>query len=482
MFLRLILVLVLSGLIAWASLWLVANPGAISIDWMGWHAETTMLVLLLFVLFLLLLITVVSSLFRFLFALGKWRSRALLARRVKDQEAGVAALTAALEAAAAGQIRDGRRLAGQASQLLNSRELARQLAALMPLPPAEVAETAANEGASASALAGISRRGPWWRRWLGPSGGRLASRLPAAPALPPPPSASQAGQPQEESSAGSEAPTEDARLDPDALAELAKACDWDGALALVRGQPGLPPKTAAKLGAALVLAKAQTLTEADPGMALALAKEALDASPRFLPAILLQARLTADRGQGDEALAILKEAWRRHPAYPLLERGAAPAAGEAPETRLKRLETLAAGAAEHPEGHLALGEAALHAKAWGRARRHLIASVKAQPSRKAYALLAQVEEEEGGDAAAASRWRHKASETLADYSWHCPRCEAALAAWTPACPSCQSLGEIAWAYAKISPPAALQSQDEGSGSSAEDAVAPLATGLTPAAV
>jgi HemY protein len=485
MLLRLILVLLLSGSIAAATLWLVSNPGAISIDWMGWHAETTMLVLLLFVLSLLLLISVISSLFRFLFALGKWRSRALLARRVKDQEAGVAALVAALEAASAGEIREGRRLAGEASQLLQSRELARQLAVIMPLPAIEAEEPEMGNNTAGTASAEISRatgrRVAWWQRLLGagarPAGGRLASRLPAPLSLSSP--APKADQAAVALDLENQTKANIASLDTARLAALVNAGDWDEAARLLQdasGSEGISAKDAARLNATMLQAKALTLEEADPSAALAAAKEALELQPLFLPAILLRARLLDQQGKSDEAILILKEAWRKHPAYPLLERSAVLTPQEAPETSLSRVEALVAGRAEHPEGNLALGEAAVRARAWGRARRHLMASAKAQPSSAAYALLAQIEEQEGGEASVVNRWRHKAEETGMDYGWHCQTCGTTLAAWMPSCPRCNSFGEIAWAYArKLMPPVSEGARESAAAAMDNVAISAAAT-------
>ncbi len=455
MLFRLILLLILSGLVAAATLWLVANPGAISIDWMGWQVETTMLVLLLFLLALFLLISFTSSLFRFVFSLGKMRSRALLARRVKDQDAGLAALIGALEAASVGQIREGRRLAGQAAQLLQSRELAKLLASFMPLPPADVGEPSLDDGAARGESVRAKEDSSWWRKLLGnapprPSRGRLAARhlSPADFSAPEPSPKPVKREPQDVPSEAPPAP-EMLVVDTTRLTELVREKNWDGAQDVIASaipQKGKVPDAALRLKAGITLAQAMASQTADPERALALAKEAAaqHESSAFIPATLFMAEILSSQGMPDKLGNLLKDACHRHPAYPLLERQAELAHGATAEDRLKRIEDLVQKGPGDPQSELALGEAACHAKVWGRARRHLIAAVKSEPSAKAYALLAQIEEQETGDATAVGRWRHKSEHAAKDYGWHCGHCKASLSAWTVLCPACSGLGDVTW--------------------------------------
>jgi HemY protein len=471
MLFRLILLLILSGLVAAATLWLVANPGAISIDWMGWQVETTMLVLLLFLLALFLLISFTSTLFRFVFSLGKMRSRALLARRVKDQDAGLAALIGALEAASVGQIREGRRLAGQAAQLLQSRELAKLLASFMPLPPAEVGEPSLDDNAvreSVRAKEGSS----WWRKLLGngpprPSRGRLAARhlSPADFSAPEPSPKPVKREPQDVPSEAPPAP-EMLVVDTTRLTELVREENWEGAQGVIASaipQKGKVPDAALRLKAGITLAQAMASQTADPERALALAKEAAaqHEASAFIPATLFMADILSSQGKPDEVGTLLKDACHRHPTYPLLERQVELAQGATADDRLKRIEEIVQKGFGDPQSDLALGEAACHAKVWGRARRHLIAAVKSEPSAKAYALLAQIEEQETGDATAVGRWRHKAEHAAKDYGWHCGHCKASLSAWTVLCPACSGLGDVTWGlFEKAKPTDDIPSEAE----------------------
>jgi HemY protein len=416
MLFRFILLLILSGLVATATLWLVANPGYVNIDWMGWQIETTMQVLLLFLLSLFLLISLISALFRFVFSLGRNRSYAQLSKRVKEQERGLTVLIDALKEASDGKTHEGRRLASEAAQLLQSRELAKLLSPFMPLPPAE---------------AKGNRKLPV-----------EAKAWPVKEKLPPPEPA-----PKRVKEPVLEVP-EVLAIDVAKLTELMQTEDWIGAEELINSayppQGKLPPAVI-QLSANLLLAKAMTVASTAPDDALVLAKSAMQQGTTvILPASLIAADLLARQGHADEATALLRDVWHKHPAYPLLARCTELMAAETQEARFIRIESIVQGGQENPEGDLALGEAAIDTKAWGRARRHLIAAAKTQPSAKAYALLAKIEEQETGDEVAVSRWRHKEESASMDYAWHCRQCKAPSPSWALLCPACSAIGEMDW--------------------------------------
>src|SRR5581483_2498631 len=94
---------------------------------------------------------------------------------------------------------------------------------------------------------------------------------------------------------------------------------------------------------------------------------------------------------------------------------------------LKRIETLTEGNPEDPESHLVLGEAALAARLWGEARRHLAAAGAEPPehptSGRAARLMAEVVEREHGDGAEARRWLERAAAASPlDPTYVCSTC------------------------------------------------------------
>ncbi len=112
---------------------------------------------------------------------------------------------------------------------------------------------------------------------------------------------------------------------------------------------------------------------------------------------------------------------------------------ETPLDHLRRLEKVTAGNPDHPEAHKALGEAALAARLWGEARRHLLAALQSHPTQGVYRLLAKLEEAEFANHAAAHEWLGKAAHAAPDPGWACTVCGAPALEWTLTCPSCGAI-------------------------------------------
>jgi HemY protein len=110
---------------------------------------------------------------------------------------------------------------------------------------------------------------------------------------------------------------------------------------------------------------------------------------------------------------------------------------------------LTAANPERAESRLLLARTALEAGLTGEARRQAEAVRTAGLNqRRLWLLLAQIEEEEGGDTEArrlAQRdaLRHAASADP-DPGWRCLSCHAPQVAWHPACPVCATPGSMAW--------------------------------------
>src|SRR6202035_3085142 len=84
--------------------------------------------------------------------------------------------------------------------------------------------------------------------------------------------------------------------------------------------------------------------------------------------------------------------------------------------RLVRVETLAAKAAGHIEGALALARAAIDASEFARAREAL-APFTATPTQRVALLMAEIERTEHGDTGRARAWTLRAVRALHDPVW-----------------------------------------------------------------
>jgi HemY protein len=187
----------------------------------------------------------------------------------------------------------------------------------------------------------------------------------------------------------------------------------------------------------------------DSSKATTLAEKSVAADRGFAPAAIHLAQLQSPRPR--RALRTLLAAWREAPRPDLAHAFAALFAVETPVQRVKRMETLAAANPTNPESSLAVAEAALEAKLWGEARRHLLAAGAgdANPSPRLCRLMAQLEEEEHGDQAAARAWLARAAATpTADPTYVCEHCGAEPAQWSAHCPHCREFGSLVWRVPK----------------------------------
>jgi HemY protein len=170
--------------------------------------------------------------------------------------------------------------------------------------------------------------------------------------------------------------------------------------------------------------------------------------PGFAEVAVRYARMLAVRGQKRRARRALETAWRAAPHPAIAAAYGTLFADEPALQRLKQVERLAALNPTHVESRLALAQASLEAQLWGEARRHLAAAQgedAANAPPRVCRLMAEIEESEHGDHAAARTWLARAATTAAlDPAWVCDACGAESANWAPLCASCRSFATLAW--------------------------------------
>ncbi|MBK1661112.1 heme biosynthesis HemY N-terminal domain-containing protein [Paracraurococcus ruber] len=220
--------------------------------------------------------------------------------------------------------------------------------------------------------------------------------------------------------------------------------DWREAVALA--SPEQPR-------AQLALAAAEQ--EPDPARAAEYERQAFLYDRGFAPAALAFAARLKARGDLRKSKAVLEDAWAAGPHPDLLE----PYLADAPDAlmRLRATETLIKRNPAAPESRLALARATLAARFPDRARKALDALIgSGEADRRAYLLLAEVEEAEQGAAGTApagqARLLAEAQAAKPEPRWHCGHCGTAHGTWAPVCGACNTPGQIAWTAA---PPAAM---------------------------
>ena len=159
---------------------------------------------------------------------------------------------------------------------------------------------------------------------------------------------------------------------------------WKEALALA-------PPDAPSAAFAAAAAEAET----DPSAARRLAKQAFSAEPGLPAAALAYARRLREAGRENRAQDVLKKAWTAGPQPALAEFALEPTSDKL--ARLRVAEKLVAGNLDHGESQLLLGRLSLDAGLAGEARRHAETARTVMSQPRVWMLLADVEEEAGGE-------------------------------------------------------------------------------------
>ncbi|MEC8289829.1 MAG: heme biosynthesis HemY N-terminal domain-containing protein [Pseudomonadota bacterium] len=186
-------------------------------------------------------------------------------------------------------------------------------------------------------------------------------------------------------------------------------------------------------------------TAGDLSNALKFARRANTLAPDFLPAVLRIIDIMVRMGKARPASRFIQNAWARTP-HPALASsyGEIGDGGNDALRRVKRLEKLLSFNPDHPESHIALAEAALQAKLWGEARKHLESAAGEDPSARVCRMMAELEERSGGNSENVRSWLIRASDAPPDAAWVCADCGAAWDEWTATCGSCDAFGSLAW--------------------------------------
>jgi HemY protein len=182
--------------------------------------------------------------------------------------------------------------------------------------------------------------------------------------------------------------------------------------------------------------------ESDPSVALKLAKQAFKRDPSLTYAAIAYARRLRDAGGEKAAQDVLRRSWALAPNPALADFALLPSPDK--RARLNTGINLVKAAPDHPESKLLLARLSLEAGLPDDAQRHMEVVRKAGlDQRRVHLLAADIFEAEGNDAAQKDALRGAAS-AAPDPEWRCEHCGTTLAAWSPACPVCHTVGRVKW--------------------------------------
>jgi HemY protein len=407
------------------AIWLVENPGLVTVNWLGWELRTN------FGLFALLVVLAVFLTARgwrildtMLSAPGSWfRSRA-----DKRKHRGYRALTLGLAAVAAGDSEEARRQARRADQQLQDPELTRLLSA-------QAAALAGDHAAAARYFAAL-RENPE-TAFIGLSGllRQAVSRGDDEHAL--------------------ELAEEAFKLRPDAayvattqVFLLARARRWvDAQRAVyeaVRAKVLAEDVALGHRSAILVERARDAIEHGDSAAALSHAGNAVDSAPEFVPALIEQVRAEMAAGKPKRATRLVEDNWARVAHPDLAEAFISLVPDETPHATYRRVTELARKAPDHVESKLMVAAAGLASEHYNEARLQLETLSESELSPRACRLWATLEEHDQGDVKATRIWLERAASMDRDPSWTCQTCGAISDRWSAICGNCDGFNTLSW--------------------------------------
>jgi len=211
-----------------------------------------------------------------------------------------------------------------------------------------------------------------------------------------------------------------------------------------RASLGLIDKQAAKRQRAVLLtAIARDREAGEPESAAERALQAVKLSPGLVPAACIAGRLLARRGDLKKAARVIEGAWKINPHPDLAQVYLGLRTGDSVRDRLARAETLAKLSSWDPEARLAVAQAALDAREFGRAREALQPLTLEGPTARTCLMMASIEEaEHGAQSGRAREWLSRAARAPRDPLWIADG--TASRTWEPVSPVTGQLDAFTW--------------------------------------
>jgi HemY protein len=410
--LRLLFFIVVAVAVALAAVWFANHPGNVMVEFEGRQVQTSVGMLLLAFLAVGAVVTLLVELLRWLGGLPR---RIRQSQRHAREVRGYQALTRGMVEAAAGNIGAARSLHQEAERLLPDRGSVLLLAA----------QTAQLEGREE--VAHLKFR----QMLRSPETELLGLRGLLAQAM-------KVGDRDEALGLAKRAyrrsPTTPWVLNT-LFDLLARTQRWQEALALtgeLQAQKLLAPAQAQRQRGILEHLVATWLRDGNqPQEAVRRARQAVKLVPDFPPAAVLAGELANQQGHRRRAQRTLEDAWRAEPHPDLARAYARLIETETPEQRLERVEVrLKPLRPDHPELHVAVGELAIAAGRYDRAREALERALALEPTQRVYRLLAELERA-GGDPSRAQDWLQRAADAPPDRAWVCEDTGEVVPGWRP---------------------------------------------------
>lgn len=402
--------------------WVADRPGIVTLDWMGTSYEVSLMVALSVLVALIAAILFVWGILR-----GLIRTPSLISRffQTRRRDRGYQALSRGLIAASSGDVDTARSLARESGKLLKNEPLVNLLSA----------QTSLLEGNRDQARSSF-------QEMLGQENTKLVALRGLFL------EAERQGQTEAARHYAIEAANEAPSLPWAGTAKLRYQAfdgDWDEALKTLEANraAGLIEKDKAKRQRAVLLtAKAYVEEPADPDAAIRLSRDAHKLSKNLVPAAVIHARAAGRQGDIRSASKILETVWKIEPHPELAEAYVNVRTGDSAHDKLKRASRLAKLRANHPEGSLAVCQAAIDALEWETARKAIEPVLTSHLSERACMLMADIEEGQHGDKGRMRDWLARAVRAPANPAWTADN--QVSEAWLPVSPVTGEIDAFEW--------------------------------------
>ena len=173
-------------------------------------------------------------------------------------------------------------------------------------------------------------------------------------------------------------------------------------------------------------------------------QKSLKYHPALLPAVLLKAQMEKQESKRKKALATLTHAWSQLKHPHILEACSALIPSNMPEKYYQTVHKMCESHLDDPHHRLALTGAAIKAQWWAQAQEWLAPLLK-NPIvwQEACLYHAQIDQAQG-NADAADHWKHKAEQAPPLAHWVCAHCQTPQHEWHEHCSHCQNFATLEW--------------------------------------
>jgi len=397
--LRVLFYLALVFLVGLGFAWLADRPGEMVVTFDGYQYEVSLMVAAVVVAAIVAAVMIVWWLLK-----AVWTSPYTISRyfRVRRRDRGYQALSTGMIAAGAGDAALARRKGREATKLISADQ--------EPLIHLLEAQTALLEGDHEAARRTFEAmlEDPEMRllglRGLYLEAERLGERKAARHY------AAQAAQAAPQLGWAAES----------TLEELVERGDWDGALRLADAQRisrQIDKATLNRRRAVLLTAKATAQLDAEPLAARNAANEAVRLAPDFVPAAVMAARAAFRQDDVRKGVKLLEAIWKKAPHPQVADLYVRARPGDSTHDRLDRALKLQSLKPNNPEATYAVARAALEAGEIRQARTAGEALLRQEPRERAFLLMADIDEADGGDAGRVREWLARAVRAPRDAAW-----------------------------------------------------------------